>query len=102
MNQKYVDVEVPTLKDDKGPRTLTLTKCVGLLQQWLEEHPCDDDPDASLFVTVTGSNGSERGTPMVQEYIAKILRGLAEEAGIDKRVTPHIMRHSAATYYGME
>jgi len=100
--QKYADVEVPTLKNDKGPRTLTLTKCIGLLQDWIEKHPDSINQEAKLFVTTTGSNGSERGSPLSQEYISKILRRQADKAGIDKRISPHVMRHSAATHYGMD
>lgn len=39
LERKYADVTLPTLKNDKGPRTLTLTRCVALLRDWLEHHP---------------------------------------------------------------
>jgi integrase/recombinase XerD len=39
-----------------------------------------------------------RGTPLTRMGIWKILRGHVEAAGIERRVTPHTLRHSFATH----
>jgi integrase/recombinase XerD len=37
------------------------------------------------------------GTPLTAQYIRRRLRDLAQSAGIGRRVTPHMLRHTAAT-----
>lgn len=104
MKQKYAEVTVPTRKNDKGPRTLQLTRSVGLLQDWLNAHPATDDEEAYLFVNVSarGGNAGRRGKQMTNRNVNKILSRLADRAGIEKRVTSHVFRHSAATHYGQD
>lgn len=49
-------------------------------------------PDPELFP------GSKPGTVLTRAAIAKILRTVKKDAGIEKRVTPHTFRHSCATH----
>lgn len=98
MKERYLEADFTTLKNDKGDRELALNRCMELLQRWLERHPNGEDQDAPLFVNLNKG----RGNVMSKRYVAKLLRRLAEEAGINKRVTPHVFRHSAATYYATE
>jgi integrase/recombinase XerD len=98
IHDKYLEAEIPTLKNDKGIRELTLNKCIQLLQKWLERHPEGDNRQAPLFVNLNKG----RGNVMSRRYVAKVFRRLADKAGIDKKVTPHVFRHSAATYYATE
>lgn len=102
LKQKYAEAEIDTLKNDKGSRVLTLTKCVGLLQKWMEEHPRKDDPEAFLFVNYEDSGSGSKGDVMTRSYVSKILRRLAKRAELDKRVNPHAFRHSSATHKGMQ
>ena len=37
--------------------------------------------------------------PMTESGVGQMIRDLAERAGIERRVHPHLFRHSAATYY---
>jgi integrase len=60
MNQKYAEITLPTLKNNKGPRKLQLTKSVGLLQQWLEKHPNKDNPDSPLLVNIGSKYKGEK------------------------------------------
>jgi integrase/recombinase XerD len=41
---------------------------------------------------------NNRGTPLTRMGVWKILRGHVEGAGIEKRVTPHTLRHTFATH----
>lgn len=97
LNQKYAEVEIHTLKNNKDNRKLQLTRSVGLLQDWLERHPDGDNPEAQLFVNIESSGNGKKGDPMTREYIGKILRRLAEKADVDKPVHPHAFRHTSAT-----
>jgi integrase len=98
IKSQFVEVTIPTIKNDKGKRNLVLTKSVGLLQRWLENHPCGEDKQAPLFVNLNKG----RGSPMSRKNVGKILRRASNEAGIDKTVTPHIFRYTSATYYATE
>ena len=41
---------------------------------------------------------TSRGTSAKPDFIRRILHLLVNRTGIDKRITPHMLRHSAATY----
>lgn len=100
MKQKYADVTVETAKNDgKGPKTLQLVRCVKELQEWLEEHPHNDDPEAHLLISTAGST---QGQKLSEKRFRNILSELQERADLGKSVYPHIFRHSSATYKGTE
>lgn len=74
------------------------------IQEWLDIHPFKDDPDFEdkyLFCAdprMKGANGDRDGTnPLDQSTIRKRLKVLADRAGIEKRVYPHLLRHTAIT-----
>lgn len=98
IEDRYLEAEITTLKNDKGTRKLTLNRCMELLMRWLESHPNGEDEDAPLFVNLNKGGGNV----MSRRYVAKVFRRLADQAEINKRVTPHVFRHSAATYYATE
>ena len=57
LKQKYAEVEIETLKKkeasgDYPTRSLPLTRCMDLLQKWLEEHPAQEQDDSHLFVNL--------------------------------------------------
>ncbi|MFB6245645.1 MAG: tyrosine-type recombinase/integrase [Candidatus Nanohaloarchaea archaeon] len=107
IEQQYADVKLEALKKGSNAngelptRNLPLTRCVDLLQKWLEQHPEPDNPEAHLFVNISWGRGTEPGDPMTERNVLKKLKALAKEAGIDKRVTCHAMRHASATHKGM-
>ncbi|MGC9209626.1 MAG: tyrosine-type recombinase/integrase, partial [Nitrososphaeria archaeon] len=88
-NDVYVSLHGKT-----GSRTIYIIKSVSLLSQWLSVHPRRDDPQAPLWV-----NRSNYGRLNRWGYRAcsKELARLAERAGIKKKVTVYLFRHSAAT-----
>lgn len=100
MKQKYADVDVPTLKNkNKGRKKLQLIRSVGLLREWLEEHPRVDDPEAPLFCNLSRK---KTGEEVAKSRIARILKELADRADVDKPIRNHVFRHSSATYKGTE
>ena len=66
------------------PRTIHLPICFKHLEMWLEEHP-DKDEQSFLF-------------PLSYPGLRQMLHRVGKKV-INKRVTPHILRHSSATYY---
>lgn len=61
-----------------------------LLAQWQTEHP-DPQPDNYVFLNY-------HNKPLKYRSLAKTFRKYAEDAGIQKHVTPHILRHSRITH----
>ncbi|MEW5859463.1 MAG: site-specific integrase [Cyanobacteriota bacterium] len=67
------------------PRTISLPLSTRLLKAWLEVHPAKSNSQAQLFPLSYGN-----------------LRMLVHRNGkrvLGKRVTPHMLRHSSATFY---
>ncbi len=60
------------------------------MRTWLDTHP-EKAADSPLFVTYTGQ-------PLGRKRAHEIVRGAAKRAGVEKRVYPHLFRHSRATY----
>ena len=78
-----------------GMRKVRLIQSVHHLSYWLENHPHKDDPNAFVWVTLTGKNKgkSNMNYPAIRRQIQKI----AKKAGIKKRVNLHGFRHARAT-----
>ncbi len=66
------------------PRNIPLPLCTNHLNAWLDEHPQKNDPEAQLF-------------PIPYKNLVRKIRNLTEKV-LKKRVTPHMLRHSSATY----
>ena len=67
------------------PRTISLPLSTKYLKEWLEAHPAKDNSQAQLF-------------PMTYPAMKMVVYRLGKKA-LGKRVTPHMLRHSSATYY---
>jgi len=73
-----------------GPRIVRLITSVPLLSQWLGVHPKKDDLEAPIWISKSKKRISYK-------EIVKHLKETAAKAGIQKRIYPHLFRHSAAT-----
>lgn len=67
------------------PRTVSLPLSSKHLRAWLNVHPARDNPESQLF-------------PIRYDAIRTSLYRLATRV-LNKRVTPHVLRHSSATYF---
>jgi len=67
------------------PRTISVPLSTKELKKWLEVHPGKQDSRSQLF-------------PMSYGAVRMLVKRLGQRA-LSKRVTPHIFRHSSATYY---
>ncbi len=69
------------------------------LNEYLEKR---DDMDEAMFVQVAGKGGKDllkkrESIRLTPRSVERIVRFYATKAGISKKVTPHIIRHSFAT-----
>jgi|GEM_PF-833519 len=67
------------------PRTISLPLSTSYMTSWLEVHPAKDNLQAQLF-------------PMTYPAMKMVVSRLGRRA-LGKRVTPHMLRHSSATFY---
>ncbi|KXB08102.1 hypothetical protein AKJ58_00945 [candidate division MSBL1 archaeon SCGC-AAA385D11] len=74
-----------------GERRIRLVESAPQLKDWLFEHPKGNDPDAPIWL-------SGKGGSLGRWSWSRILKKLAEKEGIEKRVHPHLLRHSRATH----
>lgn len=78
-----------------GPRRVRIIKSVPLLTiLWLNCHRYSKNPNAPLWVRLNNPEMKFMATPTVRSFLKKVVR----KAGIDKRVHPHLFRHSRATH----
>jgi len=84
---------VLTVDGKTGMRRVRLVRSVPLLANWVANHPQNRDSDAFLWI---GERSSTR--PIRYRTAARLVKELAERAGIKKHVHPHLFRHSRATH----
>jgi len=80
------------LKGKTGSRRVPVVSSVPFLLTWLDHHPDGKNPDAPLWPKFSD------GKPMTYPALAKVLRVAGERAGFKKRIHPHLLRHSRATF----
>jgi integrase len=79
-----------------GDRRVRVVQCVPLLTAWLERHPHKDNPEAYVWIRDL-RRGKQDVYPMGYNSARMLIIRIAKDAGIKKRVNPHIFRHSRAT-----
>jgi site-specific recombinase XerD len=76
------------------PRIIPLVSCTRHLSNWVNYHPLKDNSDAVLW-----SNMKHDGSkPLASQTVGSILRRIAHNAGIDKRIYPHLFRACSITH----
>lgn len=88
-------VDVP--KEGKtGKRTVRITgEFLPYIMEWERQHPNRNNGDAWLFCGLEGEN---YGKQLKYSTIYKSIRLAAQRAGITKRIYPHLLRHTRASY----
>jgi integrase len=94
----YLNNEVEGLKGaTKRGRKRPLFGAREYVRDWLDYHPRSDDPDAWVFVGDPSNPQVDLENPINKRSIVRILKNAAEEAGIEKSVSPHKFRHYFVT-----
>lgn len=76
------------------PRVIPLVSCSRHLATWLNYHPAKDDPDAPIWADPKHGGGPA----LKSQTVNGILKQMAAEAGIRKRVYPHLFRACSITH----
>jgi integrase/recombinase XerD len=79
-----------------GYRRVRAVWSVEYLKAWLQVHPEGYNPDAPLWVTLNSKENLLE--PLQYAAIRMKIKRLTKTAGINKRIHPHLFRHSRATY----
>jgi len=88
------------LNGKTGMRRIPLVMSAPALAAFIDHHPLKENPESYLFLTRHNAMADDtKGKYMPLSYRGayKILKTLAEKAGIHKRIYPHLLRHSSAT-----
>jgi len=79
-----------TVSGKTGMRKILVINCVPYLQEWINQHPDNSNPDSFLWC----DSSKEL---ICYARMSDILKIAAKNAGIKKRIYPHLLRHSKAT-----
>jgi len=77
-----------------GPRRVRILSSSPLLATWLSNHPFRENPEAPVWICV---GTSDWGKLLHHNGAARILKECAQRAGVNKRIYPHLFRHSRLT-----
>ena len=80
-----------TVAGKTGMRKVLIINSAPYLQEWINQHPMNDAPDAWLWYN------PQRNGCLSYTRIKNILQLATKHVGIKKRVHPHLLRHSRAT-----
>ena len=84
----YVKDHGQGIKNYHERRAVLSQECSTILREWIEVRPSVDNP--RLFITMYGGR-------LTQNRLEKIVKDTAKRAGLNKRIYPHIARHTCAT-----
>jgi integrase len=87
---------IVNVRGKTGYRRVRAVWSVEYLKDWLQVHPEGYNPDAPLWVTLNSKENLLE--PFLYGAIRMMLQRIAKKAGINKRIHPHLFRHSRATY----
>ena len=77
-----------------GPRQVRVVgNSVPYLRQWLNVHPVKSKQDALVFCNIDRMKGNE----LTEHDIYSMIKKVSRRAGIQRRIHPHLFRHSRAT-----
>ncbi len=82
-----------------GDRRIRLVASTLVLQSWLSDHPCKNDPEAYLWCKTPATNNPKwKNNHLSYGFISRLLEELAIKSAIKKAVNPHAFRHARATF----
>jgi integrase/recombinase XerD len=85
-------------KDRYVPLHPWAAKELKIYQEWLKAHGINFSEDSRVLVALQSFTKRPTNKSLTPRSVQRILKNLANKAGLQKRVTPHVLRHSLATY----
>jgi len=76
-----------------GARRLRVIESVPYLRTWINNHPLIDDRDSLLWIYKRG-----KWQGLSYDGLHSLVKRLSAKAGLGKKVTPHLFRHSRMKY----
>jgi site-specific recombinase XerD len=77
-----------------GERLVPFVFSESYLKNWMQMHP-DRNENSHIFVSL---GPASYGKPLLYERFNLILKDIVKTAGINKKISPHTLRHSRATH----
>jgi integrase/transcription elongation factor Elf1 len=100
LNMKFGDVDQAShhivIKGKTGMRRLMLFFSIPYINNYLVS---TKKRNPNEYLWLGRGKWTARNRPIDRAAVAKLLRVAARKAGIQKRIYPHLFRHSRATYY---
>jgi len=84
-----------TFNGKTGIRRVRITSSSQKVANWIKSHPLREDPNAPLWVSLGTRN---RDRTIKGKTVNALLKDLARKAGIEKRIYPHLFRHSRSVH----
>jgi len=84
-----------TVNGKNGIRRVRITSSFQKLANWMKIHPFREDPNSPLWISLRTRN---RDKTLKGKTVNALLKDLAKKAGIEKRIYPHLFRHSRAVH----
>lgn len=94
----YLNTDADGLKgaDEYGSKR-PLLGAVGSIREWLRYHPFSDNPDAYLITPKPRYSNPEPDKMVSTNTLQYAMKKLKENAGIEKPMNPHSIRHNFVT-----
>jgi integrase len=77
-----------------GRRRVRIISSCPYLASWLEIHPYRENPESDVWINIGVCNHNKH---MTYNTFAAVIKRLAKKAGIQKRLHPHLFRHTRST-----
>jgi len=94
-NGKLKKRDIPIIADESNPIMLYPKYFV----DFYRTHIYKDEPDKPLFYS-RHTNPEFYGKRMNPTSLTRLVKRIGKQSGIEKRITPHVIRHTSATYDG--
>ena len=88
-----IEIWLPDSKTQRRP--VKLTHSVIYLRKWLDQHPYKNQPDHALWISKSCRSKDRR---LKANSVNEMFHRAQKRSGINKKLTPHLLRHSYASY----
>src|SRR4051794_27057451 len=90
-------IEIRKSKSGKGRNIPLRQSTIELLEQWKAVRPDSGWFFCSCYERGGIATGNKAGAQLSSQYIQAMVTRYTKRSGVDRHVTPHVWRHTAAT-----